>query len=179
MEAPLKHLTGALIDQLAALATGLPFLGVDEWRRQFEVLIIQYHAAAYFAGKGKDELDARGDRLLGATMQQQIDRLAKFAEVAESLSEAQLTARSALYAGALKASYSQGQHSGLLDLPFYPGDGGTECLGNCKCAWDVTIEDAEDLDARAVWTLHAEESCQGCLDREAGNPYVFVGGVLQ
>lgn len=163
MDAPLAKLTRAFIDAALTLNSGLSYLGADEWRRQFETLLIQYHAAAYFAGRGVDALDARGDRLLGATLQTQFDYLARFADSLDNLSEAQINARATLYAGAFKTSYSQGQHP--FDLPFYPGDGGTVCMGNCKCEWRIVGE-------RAYWELSGGESCDDCEARARGNPYM-------
>jgi hypothetical protein len=166
----------AMLDDIATLMLGLPHLGADEWQRQFERLIIQHHAAAYFSGQGANGLTPTGDRILGAALQTQLDFLAGFAASVEDMSEAQAAARAALYAGALKSTYAKGQFGEQLDLPFYPGDGSTVCLGNCRCEWDVTIDGST---ARAIWRLHAKESCPDCLARAADNPYIFEDGVLQ
>lgn len=163
MPPALANLIRLMLGEIDTLVSGLEFLGVAEWQRQFERIIIEYHAAAYMAGKGIDDIDARGDALLGVTMQAQIDYLAGFADRLDSLSEAQIAARAALYAGSLKTSYSQGQHP--LDLPFYPADGGTVCGNNCQCEWVVTGD-------RAIWRLRSGESCSDCEARAAGNPYV-------
>lgn len=175
MNTVLRTLTSSFLNDIAVLMLGLDHLGVGEWQRQFERLIIQHHAAAYFSGQGANGLTAAGDRILGQALQTQFDFLAGFAGKVEQQSPAQAAARAALYAGALKSTYAKGQYGEALDLPFYPGEG-TVCRGNCKCAWRITQDDNR---ARAVWVLDSGESCPDCLARAEDNPYLFIDGVLQ
>jgi len=77
------------------------------------------------------------------------------------LSPAQIAARAESYAGSVKATYAEANAPGL---PFYPGDGGTACLGHCKCSWQQRGGDWH-------WTLGAGEHCDDCLQRADGNPY--------
>lgn len=175
MPSVIQNLMTAFLDDIATLMLGLDHLGAAEWQRQFERLIIQHHAAAYFSGQGANGLTPAGDRILGAALQTQLDFLAGFAGKVEDLTEAQAAARAALYAGALKSTFVKGQYGEALELPFYPGEG-TICSGNCRCQWQITLDDNR---ARAIWELHAKESCADCLARAEDNPYLFIDGVLQ
>ena len=54
-------------------------------------------------------------------------------------------------------------------MPCYPGDGGTECLSNCRCSWDITQTETA---IEATWEVNAE-ACPGCVARgERYSPYV-------
>ena len=176
MPDPIAALQAGMLEQIAALMDARDYLGPAEWQRQFEALIVEQHAAAYFAGQGTNTLTARGDRELGALMQSQFDYLAGFAADVDQLSDAQARARAALYAGPLRATYSHGQLA-LWDLPYHPGEG-TPCRGNCHCRWRIVVEDLEELNARAYWELGATEHCDECKAR-ARRRYIFRGGVLQ
>lgn len=57
----------------------------------------------------------------------------------------------------------------LTPLPRVPGDGSTDCRGNCKCflSYRTNVAGYTEVD----WNLTAEESCSTCLDMEAGNPW--------
>lgn len=177
MPSPLATLQQRMLGEIATLMAARDYLGPAAWQAQFERLIIEYHAAAYFAGQGTNTLSARGDAELGRLLQTQIDYLAGFVADADALSDAQAAARGALYAGPLRATYSRGATT-LWDLPYYPGEG-TPCRGNCHCAWRIDVEDLEELNASAYWMLGTSEHCEGCKARAARNPYVFRAGVLQ
>ena len=166
-----------MLDTIASLMDARDYLGPAEWQRQFERAIIEHHAAAYFAGQGTNTLTAKGDAELGLLLQTQLDYLAGFAEAVDALTPAQAAARAALYAGPLRATYARGS-TVLWDLPFYPGEG-TPCMVNCHCAWEIVVDDLEELNARAFWRLGASEHCDGCKGRARANPYVFRAGVLQ
>lgn len=176
MPDPIATLQAGMLEQVAALMQARDYLGTAEWQRQFEALIIEQHAAAYFAGQGTTVLTARGDAELGTLMQAQLDYLAGFAAELDSLSDAQAHARAALYAGPLRATYSRGEFA-LWQLPYHPGEG-TPCMGNCHCHWEIRVEDLEELNARAFWILGPSEHCDECAAR-ARRRYTIRGGVLQ
>jgi hypothetical protein len=177
MDAALRNIQSRMLDTLRDLMDARKRLGAVEWQRQFERAIIEFHAAAYFAGQGSNDLSGRGDARLGVLMQQQLDFFAGFAQDVGRLSPAQAQARAALYAGPLGATYSSGKFA-LWDLPFQPGQG-TPCRGNCRCEWRLEVNDLEELNARAYWQLGQAEHCEGCKARAARNPYVFIEGVLR
>ena len=173
----LASLQQRMLAEIATLMDARDYLGPAEWQRQFEHAIIEHHAAAYFAGQGTSTLSARGDAELGRLLQNQLDYLAGFAADLDRLTPAQAAARAALYAGPLRATHSRGSLA-LWDLPYHPGEG-TPCRANCHCRWRMVVDDLEELNGRAYWTLGDAEHCQGCRDRAARNPYVFRAGVLQ
>ncbi len=172
----LATLQTRMLDTIAGLMEARDYLGSTEWQGQFERAIIEFHAAAYFAGQGTNVLTAHGDAELGRLLQTQLDYLAGFAADIERLTPAQAAARAALYAGPLRATHSRGQLA-LWDLPYHPGEG-TPCRGNCHCRWRMAVEDLEELNARAYWELGAAEHCDECKAR-ARRRYIFRGGVLQ
>lgn len=78
-----------------------------------------------------------------------------------------------LWAGEGVKAHSMGFAAGLdIEFPAHPGDGGTACLGNCRCAWDVTV----DADGRveAYWRTNADGNvCEDCEARaQEYNPWV-------
>ncbi|MFT4040690.1 MAG: hypothetical protein QM692_21095, partial [Thermomicrobiales bacterium] len=97
-----------------------------------------------------------------------------FAEeiAAGTLSEAQVAARTQLYLASATQAYERGRAAGCvgLELPCYPADGGTRCLTNCRCHWDIK----ETADAwSAYYRTNAGETCPDCQARAARyNPYV-------
>jgi hypothetical protein len=177
MDPQLISLQTRMLDTIRALMAARSSLGAAAWQQRFRQTLIEFHAAAYFAGQGSDVLSKRGDAVLGQLMQQQLDFFAGFAQDVGRLSPAQAQARAALYAGPLGATYSSGKFA-LWDLPYQPGQG-TPCRGNCRCEWRLEVEDLEELNARAYWQLGQAEHCAECKARAARNPYVFVEGVLQ
>lgn len=87
-------------------------------------------------------------------------------EIAQgNLSEAQIAARAGMYVDSAKQMYWK-QLTSKADLPAQPGDGSSECLGNCGCEW------AEEDDGWH-WLRGKNDSCDTCLAREAQwRPYV-------
>lgn len=87
------------------------------------------------------------------------------------LSQAYLSWRSNLYAGGGKASYYRGKFLGYL--PQVPGDGQTQCLGNCKCF--LTTEEGEyPWIVLVTWNLTPAEHCPDCIRLASEwNPYVL------
>lgn len=178
MDEALRRLIEGMYGDIAALMAVRDRFTAAGLGREFERILVEYHLAAYFAGRGDDELSPRADLLMGAAISAEIGYSRAFLGKIDTLSDAQATARALQYTGAIKASYSKGKHW-LWDLPFHAGDGGTPCLTNCRCRWDVQVQDLEELDANAYWRVTAGESCAGCVARAKGNPYVFKGGALQ
>lgn len=141
------------------------------WPKQMEALIARAHTAAALAATA-DRLNlpvdsglfkglSRAERAeIKAIVRAQLDYLKGFVQAAPGLSEAQVKARAALYAGAVRGTFWKQRYIGL---PFYPTEG-TECMANCKCSWQQQGDNY-------YWTLHAAEHCPTCISREAGNPY--------
>ena len=88
-------------------------------------------------------------------------------------------------AGAAKATYWRGATLGY-NLPAYPADGSSECLGNCGCVWSLTVFDEEQGNLNAWWIRGKDDSCPTCIDRAGrwaplrirGNEYKSVADEL-
>jgi hypothetical protein len=153
---------------------------IGNWRRAMEQAIRRSQTAAMIAGVAARDFGgnvrallskiigpsalAKGDR---ARLEQAITAQLKYLDgfVADlrqgKLTMAQAQARAALYAGASRATFYGAQYPGLNA---YPGDGGTPCMGNCKCS----LEQQGDL---IYWRLHPAEHCDGCVSRASASPY--------
>lgn len=178
----LPRLLAHVLDGIDELSQGINsgLLSVDQWQREMAHLLYVGHTAAYMEGRDTRDLSPEARRRLGELIGDQVTYLNGFADDVdtEGWREA-FKARAALYAGALKHSYSVGR-TFHWPLPFHPGDGSTPCLGNCLCrGWEVQIIDEEELDADAYWRTGASERhCTECPQRAAASPYRIRGGKL-
>lgn len=156
------------IDELSdGINAGL--LSPTQWHNELANLLLVGHTAAYQEGRGITDLPPGARRLISQLVGEQVDFLNRFLDQVEARGwdDRRDRARAALYAGALKATYSRGVTFGL-ELPAYPGDGSSECLGNCGCQWRVDWIDQEELDADCYWVLGgAERHCRTCPQRAA------------
>lgn len=145
---------------------------VSAWRKAMEVAIRRSQTAAYIAATAErlgttpalvKGLSRAERRELDARINAQLKYLDGFVAdlKAGKLTMAQATARAAMYAGATRGTYYATRYPGLNA---YPGDGGTPCLGNCKCS----LEQKGDL---IYWQLNPAEHCDGCVSRAAASPY--------
>jgi hypothetical protein len=184
MPAP-DRIAALLAREIAAVTQALVNGGsVDRWERQMADAIARGHAAAAIAGEAERGIIGRGRAALAkwlgervlpkatrdtikAAVAGQLPYLRKFADDirAGRLSDVQIAARAALYAGATRATYYQGRNAGwdLRNVPI-PADGGTPCVSNCKCV-------AYEEDGQWIYELTAAEHCAGCLERAAKSPY--------
>lgn len=149
-------------------------LSVDTWQEAQARSVLTFHLAAYMQGRGytrADQMTARElDRVTGI-VGEQITYLNAFANTIDAewdggALRAGWLSRAKSYAGAIKAQYWRGATLGIT-LPAYPGDGGSECLGNCGCAWDLQWLDEENGDVDARWVRGKDDSCPTCLRRAA------------
>lgn len=69
--------------------------------------------------------------------------------------------RSSLYAKSAEAEYWQ--QATNVDLPDYPRSGGTRCLSNCQCFWDLNCDDQGNV--HATWVLGDADHCPDCEGR--------------
>ena len=148
-----------------------------QWMREMDRTIARAHTAATIAGVserdgftgrlrawaagkvGASALPKADRQRLEQTIKDQRPYLAKFASDVKSggLSEAQIAARADLYAGPVRATYSQTRWSNV-NLPAHPADGSSECLMMCKCEW-VLHDDGYH------WELGTAEHCPTCNTR--------------
>jgi hypothetical protein len=137
------------------------------FERSMQEALARAHTAAYLRGtadrtgvltKGL----SRAERVdVKARLKEQADYLRGFAQAAPQLSEAQVAQRSALYLGAVRATYYGARFPGV---GIYPGDGGTACKGNCKCS-------LEEREGGVWWVLGPAEHCDECRARASDSPY--------
>lgn len=133
-------------------------------------LLRNVHGAEAIFGRGGIHAMTSADwGRLGGTLRTQYAYLDGFvADLANgALSEAQAMARAGMYANGGTLSFEQARASawGLAgQLPCYPADGGTQCLSNCRCRWDIR---QTETTVDAYWRLSAGESCPGCQGRAA------------
>lgn len=86
------------------------------------------------------------------------------------LSIAQLNARLKMYLNSANEALWRGITSNYpFTLPAYPGDGGTQCLVNCRCEWEI-FEVPGGYDC--YWRLNEAEHCGDCVDHSVDwNPW--------
>ena len=168
---PADTLTTLALDALKG-ATGALLRGGSSaaWLRAMQAALVKAHTAAFMAGQA-ERLGVNVSTLKGLSRAErddikqqvaaQLDYLRGFAGALDGLSDAQIAARAALYAGAVRGTYSRARYP---KLPFYPGEG-TECKGQCKCSWQ------DHGDGSYTWVLGAAEHCATCQSRASGSPY--------
>ncbi len=101
-----------------------------------------------------------------ALVNNQLEYLKGFTDEAGDMSDAAVAARAGLYAGSVKGSYWKSAID--ASLPAYPGDGSSECLGNCGCAWQQSGDEY-------TWVLGKADNCATCAQR-AGEWAPYKGG---
>lgn len=152
------------------------------------VLASIHLAAAQAGATGAGAVLPAGQQAIGVAQRiaerelaQQLGYLQAWAEqlqragTSATVSEAAVRARARLYAGAIKATFSAARYAGL-PLPYHPGQG-SECMGNCLCAWRVERLEGEG-NYNAYWVMAAAEHCATCPARQDRNPYRIRKGVL-
>lgn len=152
----------------ALAAVEFPAGRIDRFATRFLARVGEMVTSAYvWAAGGIERVTDAGWRTVADLVARQ-ERFGQgfVADLREgSLSGAQASARAELYGGAAVEAFERGRGDQLgLELPAYPGDGGTPCLGRCRCVW--TIEELPDR-WEATWLAHDDAStCTGCKDRE-------------
>jgi hypothetical protein len=120
----------------------------------------------------KDNVESDDWLKLGTRLRSEYGYLEDFARAIYNgeLSAAQIEARVELYARSMQVVYWQ-QFTRDYDLPAMPGQG-SECMGNCGCAWDIEVGAGV---AYAYWRRAKADSCPTCLQREREwSPYVVA-----
>lgn len=151
----------------------------DAWYDEVARQIRRYSLAAYISGSGQKAPTDAGDKIIAAYVATQLDFLAAFRDEMKAASEWQAAwgPRAQMYAQSIKAPWWSGATRGW-PLPAMPGDGTSQCLTHCGCAWDVQELDGEG-NADAYWRRAKSDSCQTCVEREAQwSPLRIREGVL-
>lgn len=152
--------------QTAALADRLLSGAIDRetWARELQRLIMILMTSGYVFGRGGvSRMEDEDYDVISAEVERQAAYVQRFRTDLDldTVSDAQLVARSALYAGMAARMYElgRGRAFGGLVLPAYPGD--TPCLSRCRCHWD-TVEQGDTWEC--TWVLSGGDSCTGCQD---------------
>ena len=154
------------------------------WEKAMRASLTRAHTAGYVLGTADRLGTTAGTALVNtrnlskaeraeikAVVERQLGYLTGFAKaVAEGAqSPRAITARAALYAGALRETYNVARW-GAWDLPFVPGDGSSECLGNCGC--QIEVKDEGDGKGLLYWRLSGlERHCVTCPQRARRSPF--------
>jgi hypothetical protein len=140
---------------------GLDRLDDTDWQRITDIYRRQLDYATNFITEVEERIE---DRPAGVTAAEALDAAAP-----------STAARAELYAGSVVESYEQGQVAavsegrGVLRMPVYPADGGTECRSRCRCAWSIVADDQARQWCSRWITESDPDVCDGC--RERGRRY--------
>jgi hypothetical protein len=177
----LQRLLAELLDGIDTAVVGVAsgHLSADGFQAEMVRRLFEGQLAAYLVGSQGDTLSPQAERLIKDAVKAQLPYLDRFAdEIAANGWREALAARAQLYAGSIKPTFWRARAFGL-PLPYWPGDGSTPCLGNCRCSLRIDWLDEENLDADVYWHLGAEHHCGVCPQRAQDSPYRFRGGELQ
>jgi len=156
--ARLSSLIGAATDALESDPTQ-----ADAWYDEVARQLKRYTTAAYLSGAG-GAVPAKG--MIDGIIKAQLEYLAAFRDEIK-VSDAWKPgwqARAQMYADSIKNPWWSGKTRGY-PLPAMPGDGTTQCLTRCGCAWEID-ELEGDGNADAYWRRAKDDSCQTCVERE-------------
>lgn len=159
-------------------------LSPADWNALFREDIKREYIRQYIAGRGgQGNMTASDWGSLGGMLAEQYRYLDAFAaEIAEgSLTVGQIGVRARMYIASAREAYERANARayGVVGLPYYPGDGSTACLTNCKCYWDIQEVRDEDGNLRGwhcTWRLTARESCDTCIGRAGDYAPLFIAG---
>lgn len=145
-------------------------IDVGTWQITMRQLLRDAFADQLRAGAAPETPVSSDYLMLGPLLRAQYEYLEGFARdiAAGFMSFDQITARARLYVGASREAYWLYVTRGVK-LPAYPGDGSSECLGNCGCEW----VEKPDGSGQWYWQRGKDDSCPTCIEREINwAPYV-------
>lgn len=178
---PLDRLIARFVSLITAATDTLeqdPAL-IDDWYDELARQMRRYTLASYISGNGGAAPSAQADKLIADQVKSQLEYLAAFRDEIKASADWKpaWNSRAAMYAQSVKAPYWSAKTRGY-PLPAMPGDGTTQCLTNCGCAWELN-ELEGDGNADAYWRRSKDDSCQTCIERERQwSPLQIRDGVL-
>lgn len=147
-------------------------LSLEDWHKNMKDAIRQMYAYQAAAGVNGDQSQMRDDdwTRIQDNIGAQYAYLDNFAADIEKAVETEgasldfIPNRATLYAKSAQAEFWR-QATDDADLPAYPGDGTSECLGQCGCEWVC-------INGKWHWQRGKDDSCTTCIEREqTWNPY--------
>jgi hypothetical protein len=169
----LDHKTLYLISQHMAEDSRMVLGGFDmarstsdlsEWEQDVRAEIKAEYIRQYLIARGGRENMTMSDwGRLGGVLKNQYKHLTMLYEQRDEHSEAQLNAYVRQYASSARQMFERGKAASYhLNMPAYPGDGSSECRGNCGCEW---IIEETPQGHECTWVLGKKDNCDTCLDR--------------
>ena len=156
-------------------------LSLADWQREMKRMVKDLQVTSAVAANGGNwgVMTPAKWGYVGADCKKQYRFLARFAQdIAERAEKGlELTTavdtRAKLYGGAGNKTFHSAlsRAEGWPKLPAMPGDGSSECLGNCKCYWDV---ERVEGGFNCYWRLTPAEHCSTCLERAATWNPLFI-----
>ena len=150
---------------------------VQAFDRELRARVKRVYVTEYLLGRGGRYAMTADDRqVLGDLVHESSVFVRSFVErvAAGDFTEAEVRSRTRGHVSAAVKAHERAKarsYSADLDLPAYPGDGSTKCVGNCRCRWDVREKDDQ---WEATWkTKGGAGGCEDC-ERRGGewNPFV-------
>lgn len=148
---------------------------LNQWNKAMQQTIKNTYIDLYAMGAGgRNSLSQKDWGRIGAMLKEQYGKgsyLEGFynAIASGNMSEGQIAARGKMYINSANEALWKGITNDLptrpgqsYPLPFYPGDGSTECLTNCLCQWDII---RTDNGYDCYWRLSNAEHCPTCEAR--------------
>lgn len=151
---------------------------IQQWEREMRILLRDTYRAMYeLAIGGSGNMTQADYGRLGGILQEQYRYLHNFAAdiAAGRLSPLQAMNRARMYIESATQAFERAQAASYgITLPQYPGDGGTQCLANCRCHWEIRSRKKEYA---CYWRLGQAEHCPDCLEAsKIYNPYIVLKG---
>lgn len=141
-----------------------------EFERKLAALLARTYTEQYMRGLGSTNLTTAQRAEIAKRVAVQLEFLREFRRTigqdrkrADHLAAYQRRAR--MYADGTQVAWWMGRTDGL-NLPAFPKDGGTACLSNCGCYWEIDEVDSKRGHYDCYWRLGDKEHCEDCMERE-------------
>lgn len=169
------------ISRLAELVSSGQLSPAD-WLIQFQQQIKLEYLRQYALGYGGfNQMGSSEYGSIGRMLKDQYGFARNFMNDLGNLSEAQIRARMELYINSARQAYERANAKAQgvpANVPFWPGDGSSECGTNDKCRWrwnPILDSNGDLLYFEGYWELDpgVMEHCATCLERNTNSPFII------